>query len=166
MKHLLIIFSTFLCAYNLPAQSTERQVLGSAGNTSGTSNMMVSFTIGETFVQTQTSSNILLTAGYQQASDTNTSSIKSLNKNYSLVLFPNPTKGISNLELMTSSSTNIKIIVYSALGAQISSSLAQVLSNTKAGSQIDLTAQAKGVYYVHVLNETNASIQTFKLVKF
>ncbi|MEZ5195886.1 MAG: hypothetical protein R2764_05675 [Bacteroidales bacterium] len=65
MKKIIFII-TLLAPMFLFAQMVERQVIGSAGGYSSTSDLKVSSTVGEAFVATGTSSTIILTQGFQQ----------------------------------------------------------------------------------------------------
>jgi hypothetical protein len=73
-------------------------------------------------------------------------------------IYPNPTKDILNVELKTSNET-VRIVLTNALG--------QVVSLTKVTSlntTIDLSTQAKGIYFLQVVNN-GETISTKKVIK-
>jgi len=163
MKNIILI-SLLLNGYWAMAQNIEKQVIGSTGSTSITSSLIITSTIGEAQVQTQSNASIILSAGYQHANNNATSNPK-LEVNNGLTLYPNPTRGISKIEMTTQMNANITIKIYSSLGIQVNTSILQLAVGSTSSTQIDLTHQAKGVYYVSVLDEQNHEIQTFKLLK-
>jgi hypothetical protein len=146
------------------AQSIERQVIGSTGGTSSSGTVIVTATAGECAVTTYTGS-LILTQGYQQASFQQVS-VKEIVINATYSLFPNPTTGLSKLEIITKNmSTSARIEIYSADGKLISSQEVSLVAGSKSIIQLDLTLQAKGVYLLQIKNSDSSLVKTLRIVK-
>jgi alpha-tubulin suppressor-like RCC1 family protein len=88
----------------------------------------------------------------------NTASLSDVTNPIQAVIFPNPSTGLFNLQLSGSFSTVKTIEVYNLLG--------KVVYSTKFMSSdtiIDLSAQAKGIYY-YTLQNNNQVVKTGKIV--
>ncbi|MGB1041748.1 MAG: T9SS type A sorting domain-containing protein, partial [Flavobacteriales bacterium] len=135
----LILTTTTLC---LSAQTIERQVIGSLGNTSTTAGVTITSTLGEVAVATKTSTNIMLTEGYQQANDSNSVSIAEIANIPKLKLYPNPTTNTAKLEITANFNSATTIAVYSLDGKLISSNSLALTSGIESSIQIDVSNQA------------------------
>lgn len=100
MKSITYISFLFLilCATQIRAQlQIGRQVIGSSGGSSTTSNLMVSSTIGEVNITTQNSSNLIITQGFQQTYNNGDSIVTFIVKNESCAGANNGSISITNL---------------------------------------------------------------------
>lgn len=70
-------------------------------------------------------------------------------------VYPNPTSGVAMLSVNLSEAQQIRVLVYDALGRQVSVSLSNPIS-TKQEVELDTAQFAPGVYTVRVLGETFA----------
>ena len=158
----LILISTTSC---FSAQSIERQVIGSLGNTSTALGITVTSTVGEVAVATKTSTNIMLTEGYQQANDSSSVSIAEIANIAKLKLYPNPTINSAKLEITTNFNSATTIAVYSSDGKLISSNSIALTSGVESSIQLDVSNQASGVYLIRIIGENNSFLETMRLVK-
>lgn len=164
MKPLLNMALCFATLFS-QAQTIERQVVGSTGGTATSGNIIVTSTVGELAVSTQTSTNIILTEGYQQASDTNLISVKEIESITVMKLYPNPTRTSSNLEITANKDNVVAVTIYSAQGKLIKNSSFQLSAGKQSTIELDITNQASGVYFVKLTGENNAFNKTMRLVK-
>jgi hypothetical protein len=163
MKNILLI-GLLISGYTITAQSIERQVIGSTGGTSSSGTVIVTATAGECIVTTYTGS-LILTQGYQQTNSQSVS-VKEVFVNASFSLFPNPTTGLSKLEITTKNlSTSARIEIYSAAGKLISSQEVSLIADSKSITLLDLTLQAKGVYLLQIKNSDSSLAKTLRIVK-
>jgi disulfide oxidoreductase YuzD len=72
------------------AQTIDKDVLSSCGSTFESGNVNLSFTIGETMVETYQQGNLALNQGFHQSSFTFTDISSIDNKVVDITLFPNP----------------------------------------------------------------------------
>ena len=164
MKTLLtLILSTI--AISISAQTIERQVIGSLGNTSTAGGITVTSTVGEVAVATNSTSNMLLTEGYQQAIDSNSVSIAEIQNTAKMKLYPNPTTNSAKLEITTNFNSATIVAVYSVEGKLISSNSFSIISGIESSIQIDVSNQASGVYMIRIIGEDNSFLETMRLVK-
>ena len=164
MKSLItLILSTI--AISISAQSIERQVIGSTGGTATTGNIIVTSTTGEVAVSTNSTASIVQTQGYQQAVDSSSVSIAEIENTAKMKLYPNPTTNSAKLEISSNFNSATTIAVYSLDGKLISSNSLTLTSGIESSIQIDVSAQASGVYIIRIIGEDNSFLETMRLVK-
>ncbi|MCX6294504.1 MAG: T9SS type A sorting domain-containing protein [Bacteroidetes bacterium] len=90
-------------------------------------------------------------------------SINKVDANTMVNVYPNPSNGNINVELKLASSQNVSIKVMNILGETVS---IKMLSNSSSGNyNIDLSAQAEGIYFVEVKSATEKSITKIIVIK-
>lgn len=165
MKNIIVI-CLLLTGYVVTAQSIERQVIGSTGGTVAAGSVLITSTIGECAVTTL-SGTLTLTQGYQQANDSALVSLSEIAIRATYSLFPNPTSGISTLEITTKKlNTSMNIEVYSLAGKLISTQGILITAGTKSAIELNLTSQANGVYLVTIKEAQAKSSKTIKVIKW
>ena len=164
MKSLITLILTTI-TINLSAQSIERQVIGSTGGTAKTGGIIITSTVGEVAVSTSSTASILLAEGYQQALDSNSVSIAEIENTAKMKLYPNPTTNRAKLDITANFNSATTIAVYSLDGKLISSNSLTLTSGIESSIQIDVSAQASGVYIIRIIGEDNSFLETMRLVK-
>lgn len=142
------------------SQSIERSVIASAGSYSSAGSVSLSWTLGETVIQTASAASVILTQGFQQPASA-TSSLKQTAASF-LSVYPNPSQGVFYVKLnsnQTSVSQNMKVLVLDAAGKQVGSYALPVGNNTAV---LDLTFLPGGVYTVNFTAE-NQQQSTYRL---
>lgn len=78
----------------------------------------------------------------------------------SINLYPNPTNGITtiNIENFSLEGNNYQAILYNSIGEEL-----KAFSIEKPSTTVDLSNYSKGIYLIHVFNETNK--KTIKFLK-
>ena len=90
----IILLSLFLVPLISTAQSLEREIIGTAGNSSTN----LSWTIGEPVTKTLTDGTIALTQGFHQGALTVTGIDKKTFLSYGVDVYPNPVKNTLTIE--------------------------------------------------------------------
>ena len=134
------------------AQDLDQSVIGTAGNYSENGKASLSWTIGETVVETVSDGTNTLTQGFQQGNLSVTTLIKQPELSSNLKVYPNPVKNILNVE------TDKKGMDYQLLNIN-----GQVVSNGKlenTNQEINFSALPSGTYFLKINNE-----KTHKIIK-
>jgi len=151
----MIIFSLiFSDSYT---QSINRQVIASAGGYDTSSIGSLSWTLGETIVETveNSSINFILTQGFQQPDEFHIDTIDAVHEigsNIFISLYPNPVAQILNLTIRHGSVMKMQIQLLDMLGRMIHY---DEMNGTEANSnyQIDVNALAVGMYALKMYTE-------------
>lgn len=170
MKKIIISIIALCFANNLIAQSIQRNVIASAGNTATSGNVTLSSTVGETFTNKLSSANNIITQGFQQGNiivarlsegESENFANKSLldqTGEIALKIFPNPTTDFVNIT--SESAEQINFMVLDASGKLI-----QQLQHTAQQTQIDFTKLNTGTYFIVAQSVNGNSRNTYKVIK-
>ncbi len=101
------VLMLLLVTGNLAAQSLDRYVVASTGNSASGSNISVDYTIGELVVLTVGNSNYTLTQGFHQPSSGSVS-IEDVSA-YTFKVFPNPFTDFVQVELSVEQTSSVQI---------------------------------------------------------
>ena len=120
----------------------------------------VAYSIGQVVYTTNTGSNGSEAKGVQHAYEIFTVGIKETELNISLTAFPNPT--MENLTLQISDCNNEKLTyqLFDIQGRQLSNG--QVIVEQ---TQINMNGLPSATYFIHVVNQENKKVQSFKIFK-
>ena len=156
-KTLALLASGLLWAGLAQAQQSANAAGGDATGTGGTA----AYSAGQIVYTTNTGSNGSVAQGVQQAYEISVvTDIKNETKiNMSLVVFPNPTTSLLNLQIADLKTEQLTYQLTDALGKLI-------IENkiTESSTQINMNAQAEAIYFLNVL-ESNQTVKTFKIIK-
>lgn len=163
----LIIFCTCLVTLSR-AQSFAPEVWATAGDYYASTEGSVTWTLGETIIETNTNStfDITVTQGFNQPFlKKNTTGSNQPKSDISPVftVFPNPTSGIIRIKLSRPYDKSVEVALYNTLGQLIQSDL--WLPNT-ATSEMSLSLEnlANGVYFLQISLE-GESLGVYKVQK-
>ena len=149
---ILSIFTTLTFA-----QTNTLQVIGSAGNTATNGNAQLNWTIGEPIVNTATSTNNVLTQGFNQGLLLITA-IDDL-KNTSITIQPNPTSDFAIIKLEDQNLSNAQYIL-----TDINGKVIQQNKIENKQTSVSLQDLANATYFIQVLTN-NQKAKTFKVIK-
>ncbi|MGB3079672.1 MAG: T9SS type A sorting domain-containing protein, partial [Saprospiraceae bacterium] len=136
------------------AQTIERQVMSSAGETMSRGDFKLDFTIGETVAQTFTNGN-QLSQGFQQVW-LMTTAVSDPKSDWNISLYPNPTVGLLNIE----SEDPLKARIVDVLGKAV------LEAHTESGhGHLDLTSLPTGTYFLMLNHESKADVKSYRIVK-
>ena len=155
MKKDLIAALLFFAACSIQAQQTIPTSGGEATGSGGSS----SYSVGQLVYTTNTGSGTV-SQGVQQSFELFTLSNPELTTvNVTALTYPNPTSDYVVLAISDASITDLSYAIYDIQGKAVAKGLV-VQSNTQIGMQ-DL---AIGTYVLKV-NQNNAELKTFKIIK-
>jgi hypothetical protein len=161
-RHLFSFLLFILFQNSFKAQSLSPEVISSNGdfytNTAGS----VSFTIGETVVETFNGTSNILTQGFQQPFVDVTGIPESQNSN-AVSAFPNPFKNEMFLNFGKMETGNYTISVYDLTGKQIVNEKTTVSINNSA-YRLSLVNIDDGIYVVKISNEKRCD-KSIKIIK-
>ena len=163
MKKTLLILGVVAGSYGFAhAQSVSPDVIATAGDFYSNASGSVSWTLGEPMGETYTSTNNILTQGFQQPWDFGTGLPSGANP-VNADVYPNPTADVVNLQFDNLSSGQYVIEVYNALGQRMSAMQFAATPNSQA--TVSLADFANGIYFITVSKVDGTETSTFKITK-
>lgn len=140
------------------AQGVSPEVFASAGGCGNNSQGSLSWTIGESVVSTESSTNCYLTQGFQQPPAITVTAVNNLPEKNLVKVYPNPVS--SSVYVQGTGNGTLQIQLMDMNGKLIMSKL---LSSSE--NQLDLTSYASGVYLLKVYDLQNQLIESLKIEK-
>lgn len=134
---------------------SAQEVISSAGETLQSSTTSLDFTLGQLVISTETSSNIIITQGFQQSFEEIVDALAVAQEAVVVRTYPNPTRGF--LTIASESEQEIRYTIYSLMGNKVANGTFQ--KNT----QLNIEKFAKGTYQLLLTNAQDQLIQTFKI---
>ena len=166
MSYLLITLSLSLTAFHLSAQSLERFVIGSAGFSNQNKNLQLSFTVGETVVNSFNTDALQLSQGFQQPNiEEVTTAIELPAFVHEIVAYPNPVENIINLDIYTTKSFEFSLEMFDLTGKK--QMLPPIGGKTSGQTkyQIDITRFGTGLYHLLIKTKEGVPVKVFKIRK-
>ena len=159
MKHKKIKFSILLLglALTTKAQQATTSIGGDASGSGGT----IAYSVGQIVYTTNTGTTGSVAQGVQQAYEISVvTGIKNETKtSMSLVVFPNPTTSLLNLQIADLKTEQLTYQLTDAIGKLI-------IENriTESSTQINMNAQAESIYFLNII-QNDQTVKTFKIIK-
>jgi hypothetical protein len=160
MKKQLLFFLGLLFWSLGFSQSVSPEVNASAGDHFTGTNAQLSWTIGETMIETFENGSNQLTQGFHQT-NLMVTAVEDLADNFQVKVFPNPATDVLNIE-WSEISDPLTLRLYDATGKQL---LLQKVDNQAMSKTLDLTTYAAGSYLLSLSNPDGITIKTFKILK-
>jgi hypothetical protein len=152
----LIIFAIQFTANVCNAQNSINAAGGSASGSGGS----VAFSIGQVVYTTIKDTSASISMGVQQTYDIKNVGLNEVAPKISLVAYPNPTT--NDLTLVVKEFKNEKL-TYQLIDMQ---GKLLLLGNIAAQqTQVNTTLLASATYFLHVYNQQNQQVQSFKIIK-
>jgi hypothetical protein len=156
LKKSIIVASVLLVAQLAQSQET---IPASGGEATG-SGGAASYTVGQVFYSTNTSTTGGVSQGVQQAFEFQTLSNPGLTSvNLTAVTYPNPTKDFIILKITDKGINNLRYTLFDVNGKSIASG-----SIAESSTQIQMKQLSIGAYVLKV-SQQNQSLKTFKIIK-
>lgn len=162
MKKLIITALAF-APLVLFGQTAERQVIASTGDYASTSNLQVSYTVGEAVIATGTSSSIIITQGFQQPTASSVG-IEEMEQGLSVNVYPNPVADILTLEINAANDLTVNATVYNLQGQKTGVSFSNLKVNGTLKTTLDVSVLSIGQYLISFTNE-NSTLGTVRIQK-
>ena len=156
MKKLYIVFVAVLAFSYGRAQSLQPFVVASQGDYFTSAGGSISWTLGEIMGETYTSTNNMLTQGFQQPQDQATG-IQELKGDIAVSVFPNP---FSSALTISSEAGKGQLRLYDMLGKQLDSWVV-----TQGNTEIFLGDLPNGMYIAVFTNTETLAVRSFKITK-
>ncbi len=153
MKKLTILIIMALPLIGL----AQPDVISSGGNYYETSNVKVSYTVGQTVTATVSNTEAVATQGFQQPEYTIVD-LKEPDADMNVSLYPNPTDGELMLDFSTMPANNTTVTVIDFSGKVV---FTTTVTNQK--QRLDLSNLPTGNYIVKIKNDENE--RHFKVIK-
>ena len=165
VKHLLFALFTMLSAI-VCAQSTERQVVATAGGTylDNINNFEMDYTIGEPAITTISNASVILTQGFQQPFFLMTSVPETVENSSGLNIYPNPVVDQLHIVIEKPAAGAYNLMLYDMLGQMLQDKIVTAGKNTPLNTGINLNQYATGNYFVRIMHE-NKEVKTLKIIK-
>ena len=142
-----------------PQLSILQEVISSGGDYSIKSGGSISYTFGETIIETFKGSNIMLTQGFQQTNLMINSLDESHELNFEISAFPNPFAEYVNLRIVLDNLSGLQYLLYDLNGKLL---LQKQIENTETEIPFyDLSPAG----YILKVTYNNKELKSFKIVK-
>ncbi len=158
MKNLKILLMglTIFCFSQAQSQESVNTSGGEATGSGGTA----SYTIGETVYTTNSNGSGTVAQGVQHAYEIFTVGLPSSAFDISLRIFPNPTVDNLTLQISNFNQENLSYLVYDMQGKLVANGDIE-----SAETQISVGEYQAAAYFIHVVDQNNEQVQTFKIIK-
>lgn len=157
----IILFLGVLVASLAQAQTNENQVISSSGGEGQSQGTQISWTIGESVVETKGSGPIL-SQGFHQPNYQLLNLTELASEALTLEVFPNPFQNHINLNLSSSQAYSIEVLVYDVKGNVVISK--SILSGKNTPIQMDLSQLSESTYFL-VINGNNKTLGIQQIIK-
>lgn len=162
MKKNSILYLFLLIANALFAQKITSQVIDASGGTHRANGFTMTYSIGQTAVETLKSANYIITQGFQQANKNTMIDTEEepQQPDFQATIYPNPTQDVLNLAIENANEKGFRIALYNLAGQQISQS--SFLGNSH---QIEVSQLPVGEYIIRLQNIDNQKVMMSKFLK-
>lgn len=153
---LLGIGSISIC----PAQTLSRSFIGTTGST----HQQLSYTVGETVINTGTTNNEVLTQGFQQGEKIIGTFIDPLLGETTFVLYPNPTTEKLILEIDTDQRRKLQVEFIDIRGRRVIP-IQKVETGQALPHEFDVSSFATATYILLLKNEAGQPLKSIRFEK-
>ena len=161
---LLLLFGLCFAAF-ARSQQLSPSVIASDGGISKASGISLEWTLGETTIESLSTSDRLYTQGFHQplllfknfqpAGDITLAG-------YQVSIAPNPVRSILTIHIISLNNEKIYLSLIDMAGRR---SPAQVINGRSGMAGVDMSAMNAGIYLLEVRNSANELIKSFKIIK-
>ena len=162
MKKIILLAFSILCCFTIYGQELSRKVIGSSGDYHKGTNVTLSWTIGETIVETFIGANSILTQGFQQSSYSVTGIKKLEDSGFQIKVFPNPASDFINISFITKEKTSVLIELIDLNGKIL---LNEKVESTHLIKQINFTHFTPGTYFLRIKETNGKLLETYQIQK-
>lgn len=163
MKKLLFTSTFSALAFLAHAQQISSQVVANTGGVLSQGNSQMSYTMGEPITEPQSSSNILLTQGFQQPQLQVTLFDEFGINTANIDIFPNPTQDNVNITFQNDETLSINMTLYDETGRVIHSQGITISPYEKM--KYDLSDFVPGVYFMQLVLDDGKTNKTYRIIK-
>lgn len=158
MRHILFTLIAILpYPGGIWAQSLSHQVISSLGN----DNPQLSFTVGESIIETAEEGSFVLTQGFHQAEQASVSIDRELAALVDYRLYPNPAKDQIHLELSSSRPLDLQLAMIDIRGRKIRKAK-RLLIQDQHKESFDVSQISAGIYVLQIMNKQGKLLYSLK----
>jgi len=160
LKHLKISFIAIVCCI-LAGYGTinAQEVNSAAGNSHSNTKGSISYTIGETVIETFTGENNILTQGFQQSNIVVTAIDELPGLKYEISVYPNPTTGVVKLRIGKESVSGMQYILYDMNGKLL-------MKNMLEGIETEVPfGDLSPAEYILEVSDQDKELKSFRIIK-
>jgi hypothetical protein len=165
MKFKILAFVFLLFILPIPrvfTQTLQNEVIGSSGATYALDNIEISWTLGESIIESYQSGNIFISQGFHQPVFKFLEIHEREQPPFLAHIFPNPTNRFIQIELSGISETEkFKLILSDMMGKVL---LNQII-HPADHDQVDLVEYSNGMLLLKLIRLNDGSQRTFKIVR-
>ncbi|MCZ7556512.1 MAG: T9SS type A sorting domain-containing protein [Bacteroidia bacterium] len=160
MNKLILVLILWCIAGIVHAQRIEPSVIAVSGGHAQTPSVSISWTVGQTAVETRSTGSTALTEGFQQSFLT-VIPMKDRGVPFSLQLYPNPAR-YSVLVSLDGVKEDMRLVLYNLLGEPV---LRHEVRTGERMVRLQLTSLPAGLYLLAALSPTGGQTALYKIVK-
>ncbi len=153
-------FGFIICLVLGTTSLTAQQVISAAGGSGSGQGVQVSWTLGETVIETFTGNQNILTQGFHQTRLVVTAVDPLEYPGLNLLVYPNPVSSVLRLECSGTETWKATCRLYHSDGK-----LMLFQQTGTLPGMIDMGNYAPGFYFLKVSRENGEHLKTFKIVK-
>lgn len=159
MKQLLLsLLGLFWCSWSF-GQSVSPEVIASAGEHFETATAQMSWTLGESVIETyEGSGSNMLTQGFHQT-NLMIVAVDNPDDNFQVTVFPNPTTGMVNI-----AATELTVLQQLEL-TDANGRVLVLQSDLSPNHTLDLKGYTAGTYFLRLRAKDQNTIHTYKIIK-
>jgi hypothetical protein len=159
-RFLMLVLLVPLLAWSLPAQRIDPAIVGGSGGFAQSVSGSVSWTVGQTAVQTWTTHAGTVSEGFQQAFLT-VIPIRERSIPLSLSFYPNPARH-SVLVTLSGAEEDLSLVLFNLLGEPV---LRQELRSGDRITRLPFDALPSGLYMLAAFSGSGERLALYKIVK-
>jgi hypothetical protein len=155
-----LILTLFVISLTFTSLLHAQQSINASGSSASGSGGSFTYSVGQVFYTSISDTSGKLSQGVQQAYEIFNVGLLESKLNISLAVFPNPTA--NNLKLSINDYKN-EMLAYQLFDLQ-----GKLLSSgtiTSQQTEINTSTLASATYFIHVMNQENQKVQSFKIIK-
>ena len=160
MKKIILIAISIPICDCIYSQSISPEVYATSGEHYTGTNATLSWTIGESVIETFSGTNAILTQGFQQSQYSITSIEEVPDNTYKICVYPNPAIDLININIQSVDKSSFKVELIDLQGKRLF--YQNINSNNKT---LDLKQFDSSIYFLKVYTNDNKLLKAYKITK-
>ena len=162
MKKFLLLSLIYFSHKIVFAQSISPEIIASSGDYFTNGNNALSWTIGETVIETYSNSNNVLSQGFQQPYYLITDLNENSSAKISVTIYPNPSANFLTINFSAETKSPLTIEIIDITGNSV---LKKFVPAKTIKSEIDISQFAQAVYFLKINSSEQTIVNTYKIQK-
>jgi hypothetical protein len=164
-KNLFLLLSGLFIASLAQSQQLSPSVLASDGGISKAAGISLEWTLGETFVESRSTTDRLYTQGFHQPVllvKNVITPFEQLITGFQVTVAPNPVESVLTATIVSPGNENIYLTLIDFTGRRLP---VQTTNGKFSSVHVDMSGMISGIYLLEIRNESGQLIKTFKIIK-